>query len=106
MGNEARDTKEGEKEAEEISKWGRLGNLLQKQVAVLRVEMAEADRSEAEKEAEKKVKDALKKEKENATKKGNEGGSLPPHLSGAGLVDYQEQLRLLELHNKARASAV
>ena len=85
-------------------------NLLQKQVAILRIEMAEADRSEAEKEAEKKVKETLKKEKETAaaaTKKGNGGGEggLPPHLTGAGLVDYQEQMRLLEMHNQARASA-
>ena len=56
--------------------------------------MAEADRSEAEKEAEKKVKDMLKKENAAAaatTKK------------GIGLVDYQEQLMLLEMQNKARA---
>lgn len=37
-------------EEEDDGKWGRLGNLLQKQVAVLREEMAEADKSEAEKE--------------------------------------------------------
>ena len=87
-------------EAEEVRKWGRLGNLLQKQVKILRVEMAEADRSEAEKEEVKKAKDMIKeiaKEEEAAVKKGNNAGSA------AGLADYQEQLMLLEMHNKARA---
>lgn len=37
-------------EEEDDRKWGRLGNLLQKQIAVLREEMSEADKSEAEKE--------------------------------------------------------
>jgi hypothetical protein len=37
-------------EFEEDRKWGRLGNLLQKQVAVLRKEMAEADQTEKVKE--------------------------------------------------------
>jgi hypothetical protein len=34
-------------EDEDVRKWGRLGNLLQKQVALLRHEMSEADKSEA-----------------------------------------------------------
>jgi hypothetical protein len=37
-------------EDEEDRKWGRLGNLLQKQVAVLRKEMAETDQTEKVKE--------------------------------------------------------
>lgn len=37
-------------EEEDDRRWGRFGNLLQKQAAVLRKEMAEADQSEAEKE--------------------------------------------------------
>ena len=47
-------------EEEDDRTWGRLGNLLQKQVAILREEMAEADKSEAEKEKkdEKKTKTA------------------------------------------------
>ena len=35
-------------EEEDDRTWGRLGNLLQKQIAVLRNEMAEADKKEAE----------------------------------------------------------
>lgn len=39
-------------EGKENREWGRLGNLLQKQTAVLREEMADADKSEAERERE------------------------------------------------------
>jgi hypothetical protein len=47
-------------EDEDDQKWGRLGNLLQKQVAVLRKEMAEADQMEkVEEPAEKGQSDPL-----------------------------------------------
>lgn len=47
-------------EDEDDRKWGRLGNLLQKQVAVLRKEMAEADQMEkVEEPAEKGQSDPL-----------------------------------------------
>jgi hypothetical protein len=37
-------------EDEDVRKWGRLGNLLRKQVALLRHEMSKADKSEAQNE--------------------------------------------------------
>jgi hypothetical protein len=41
-------------EDEDARKWGRLGNLLQKQVALLRHEMSEADKSETQNEKDEK----------------------------------------------------
>jgi hypothetical protein len=46
-------------EDEEDRKWGRLGNLLQKQVAVLRKEMAEADQIKVKEPAEEGQRDPL-----------------------------------------------